>query len=182
MSRTGPFLAACLAAAAPPAGAAVSFQAAPTHPVADGGLLRAPVVGDLNRDGRNDIAVIADGVRIMLGLGDGRLAEGASLPAEDRPADLALADFNGDTILDIAVANSRSSSNVTVALGDGDATFTLASSVPVGTYPVSVVTGDGNGDGKHDLATANAYDGDGKPGLVVSNYNFTIMLVRNTSP
>jgi hypothetical protein len=63
-------------------------------------------------------------------------------------------DFNGDGMLDLAVANPGSN-NVSVLLGHGDGTFQAARNFAVGTAPVSLAVGDFNGDGLPDLAVAN---------------------------
>src|SRR5271169_6406926 len=70
------------------------------------------------------------------------------------PWSVVSADFNGDGILDLAVANF-SDSTVTVLLGNGDGTFTTKSTPGVGAPPIAAVVGDFNGDGMPDLATAN---------------------------
>lgn len=66
------------------------------------------------------------------------------------------ADFNNDTILDLAVANSGSN-NVSIQLGNGDGLFHAASpaTVTVSTSPRSITGGDFNGDSNIDLAVAN---------------------------
>jgi FG-GAP-like repeat/Bacterial Ig-like domain (group 3)/FG-GAP repeat len=72
------------------------------------------------------------------------------------PSSVAVADFNGDGIPDLAVANSNSSS-LTILLGNGDGTFTATASGPqTGSGPSSLAVGDYNSDGKIDLAVANA--------------------------
>ena len=81
----------------------------------------------------------------------------------------AVADFNGDGILDVATANTAPdqdqtvySNTVTISLGNGDGTFrTLGIGPTTGHRPESVVVGDFNGDGKPDLAIANS---DGRHG------------------
>ena len=72
------------------------------------------------------------------------------------PRSVATADFNGDSRLDLAVANSQSD-NVTILLGNGLGGFSPATGSPVavGNSPLSVAVGDFNRDGRPDLATVN---------------------------
>ncbi len=74
-------------------------------------------------------------------------------PAGTQPAAVAVGDFNGDGVPDLAVANSANS--VSVLLGNGDGNFQAPLIFPVGIGPQSVVVGDFNGDGFQDLAVAN---------------------------
>ena len=80
-----------------------------------------------------------------------------SNPATDvRPISIAVGDFNGDGILDLATANNGGST-VTILLGNGNGTFTANGTVPLtGTIPYSIAAGDFDGDGKLDLAVADA--------------------------
>ena len=72
------------------------------------------------------------------------------------PYRIATGDFNGDGILDLAVANSASST-ATILLGKGDGTFKASAVSPqTGSYPLSIAVGDFNGDGAADLAVANS--------------------------
>ena len=75
-------------------------------------------------------------------------------PAGENPQAIVTADFNGDTRLDLAIAN-HGSSNVSVLLGNADGTFRAAQDSPTGAGPTSIAVGDFNSDGKVDLATAN---------------------------
>ena len=73
------------------------------------------------------------------------------------PEGVAIGDFNGDGILDMAVANSGDST-ISVYLGNGTGGFAAATGSPitVGTNPYAIAVGDFNGDGKLDLAVANS--------------------------
>jgi hypothetical protein len=68
---------------------------------------------------------------------------------------VAVGDFNGDGIPDLAVAFVRS--GVSILLGNGNSGFSAAPGSPpaTGSYPVFVAVGDFNGDGIEDLAIAN---------------------------
>jgi subtilase family serine protease len=71
------------------------------------------------------------------------------------PSSIAVGDFNGDGIPDLAVANSYNNT-LTILLGNGDGTFTASASQPqTGNYPLAIAVGDFNGDGKADLAVTN---------------------------
>jgi hypothetical protein len=80
-----------------------------------------------------------------------------SYAAGASPLAVALADFNNDTRLDLAVVNHVGNS-VSVLLGKPDGTFGPAVNASTGAGPVSLAVGDFNGDGKLDIATANNTD------------------------
>jgi hypothetical protein len=121
----------------------------------------AIAVGDFNGDGIPDLAVaneVSDAVTVLLGDGDGTFTATALIPrvggvASEIGVGIAVADFNGDGILDLAAATSD---GMTVLLGNGDGTFTAAPVSPAsGSSPRSVAVGDFNGDGIPDLAIYN---------------------------
>src|SRR5262249_35870405 len=76
------------------------------------------------------------------------------------PADVKVADFNGDAIPDLAVA-AYGSPGVSVLLGNADGTFQPARSAPAG-HSVSIAVGDFDQDGTLDLASLT---GDYSPGV-----------------
>ena len=73
------------------------------------------------------------------------------------PAAVVAADFDGDGVLDLAVANNGGST-ISLLRGNGDGTFQPAVDSATGTGPLSVAVGDFDGNGKLDLATANSSD------------------------
>lgn len=124
----------------------------------------AIAVADFNGDGIPDLAVanFNDGsgstgsVTVFLGVGNSTFTTVSNSPAAGSgPAAIAVGDFNGDGIPDLAVAN-EDSSTITVLLGNGDGTFTAASSSPTtGGEPDAIAVADFNGDGIQDIAEAN---------------------------
>jgi hypothetical protein len=71
--------------------------------------------------------------------------------------DVVAADFNNDTVPDLAVVNTDNST-VSVLLGNGDGTFDAPRTSATGSYPLSLAVGDLDGDGNLDVATANSND------------------------
>jgi hypothetical protein len=79
------------------------------------------------------------------------------------PSAIAIADFNHDGKLDLAVSNDGSSGSpgntVSLLLGKGDGTFKAKHDYKVGFQPFDLTAADFNHDGNIDLATANFADG-----------------------
>lgn len=136
------------------------FQSAPNSKisVAEGPFF--VTAGDLNGDGKLDLAASHDDsslVTILLGDGRGNFAPAASSPLNMRQQGawgIVLRDVNGDRRTDLAAATRDS---VSVFLGDGRGGFTPATGSPfssgAGTWRLAV--GDINKDGKPDIATTN---------------------------
>jgi len=120
------------------------------------------VAADLNADGILDLVVANDGsgrVSVLLGNGSGGHGNGTfatqvTYTTGTNPFAIAVADFNADSVPDLAVAN-YGSNNVTISLGNGNGTFAAAVGYSVGTQPRFVASGDFNADGIVDLAVAN---------------------------
>jgi len=137
-------------------------------PFYSGGFSASAAVGDFNGDGKLDTALVSggsaalggSGVTVSLGNGDGTftLASGSPISLGTYLSAIAIADFNGDGKLDLAVTDS-SGNAVIILLGNGDGTFGTPTTIPVGNGPEAIVAGDFNNDGKLDLATANYGDG-----------------------
>ena len=124
--------------------------------------MNALVLGDLNRDGKPDMAVakVSDAVAVRMGNGDGTFGAQTeyAVSAGSYPVGIANGDFNRDGKLDLVVANygDFGTNHVSILIGNGDGTFAAAVNYGVGTAPAwSVAVADLNGDGKPDLAVAN---------------------------
>src|SRR4051795_3705000 len=148
------------------------FIEANNSPVAMAGGPIYVATGDFNADGLADLAtanISPAGGGILVGIGNGQFATAPASPIPDGsntfPQGLAIGDLNGDTRLDIAVAN-HTSSTVNVLLGSGGngavgflpavgSPFPTANGPTAGNGPANIAIGDVNGDGKPDLATAN---------------------------
>ena len=149
------------------------------------------VVADLDGDGRKDLIVYSgpafsvQSLTVFLGLGNGgfRVSGKITLPASASSRNLAgadpiaLADFDGNGLPDIAlngsgISNGIAVDKVSVWLNQGGGTFGTPVTFPTGTNPGSsaslIVVGDFNNDGNPDIASASSLGrmavifGDGK--------------------
>ena len=124
-----------------------------------GGNDSMPLVGDLNNDKKLDF--IWEGI-VFLGNGDGTFKQlPLTIPAGIGV--IAIADLNGDGILDVVSGKDGPSNGSAVYAGNGDGTFqatpfytvplpTFTSGSAIGyTYQYSISVGDVNGDGNPDL-------------------------------
>ena len=119
-------------------------------------------VGDLNGDGKADIAAASNAVStasVLLGNGDGTFQACTQWPTGEGPWSIAIADFNGDGAPDLATANQFDDS-VTILLGTGNGNFEPQVTFPAGQEPWFVAAGDFNNDGYADLAVANFFSND----------------------
>jgi len=138
---------------------------------------RFVAVGDFNRDGKPDLAVVngtspsaGANVAILLGNGDGTFQPAVTYPAGSDPVWVAVGDFNGDGKPDLAVANTHTNT-VSLLIGNGDGTFGAPMSIAAGASPASVVAADFNEDGKLDLAVANLNNPSGCVSILLGTGN-----------
>jgi hypothetical protein len=130
-----------------------------THSFISTGLQQLNVlVGDFNKDGKQDIAGVHEGgnntLSIRMGNGNGTFSGTTEYPVGSHPFNGAITDFNGDGNQDICICNSGAD-HVSILLGDGAGGFITNPVVSVGNTPISIAVGDFNGDGKQDFITSN---------------------------
>jgi hypothetical protein len=135
-------------------------------------------VGDFNRDGNPDLAVVNHGshtVSIFLGNGDGTFQLPQSFSAGRGPMAVTVGDFNHDGNQDLAVVDG-SSNSVLILLGKGDGTFEPPQTLQVGQGPTAIIVGDFNHDGNPDLAVAE--QGSNTVSILLGNGNGTFQAAR----
>src|SRR5713226_6157905 len=126
------------------------------------GIPSALVAGDFDGDGTLDLAVATIAgdrpsggcITVLSGEGNGSFVQTFDIPVNGRPTSLVTGDFNGDGILDLAVATAedRPSGGCIVVLQglgsqEGTGGFQEAFDIHVNGRPTSLVAGDFNGDG-----------------------------------
>jgi len=149
-----------LAATAPPR---LSFAIAGVPSAPNGfdgyGDAEALAAGDLNGDGRLDLALGSTqdrAVWLALGTPGGGLAiQRKEYPLDGGPSAIAAGDLNGDGSADLVVARSVAQT-VGVLFNDGHGHFTPHVDYATAASPVSVALADLNGDRRLDVTTADA--------------------------
>jgi hypothetical protein len=112
----------------------------------------AIVLGDFDRDGKLDVALSDEYLKILKGNGDGTFkAPPFNFDLNNTSPDLKTADFNGDGKLDLVSAGVFTSQALQIVLGSGDGSFQNAGDQVSGSSSISVVVADLNGDTRPDL-------------------------------
>ena len=146
-----------------PGAATSSFTA--SRDFATGVAPQSVAVGDLNRDGKLDVAVAnrnSETVSVLLNATTPGSVIANFAPKQDfegaSPFSVALGDLNGDGRLDLVVGNVAATVSVllnTTPSGVANVSFATKKDFAIGDQPLSVAVGDLNGDGKVDLAVVD---------------------------
>ena len=139
-----------------------TFTTTTTTPIAVGNSPQNVVVGDFNKDGHLDFATANfddDSITLLQGDGSGKnfVSSTINLPAGSGPYGIAVADFNGDGNLDLAVTEQKAAT-LAVLNGKGNGTFAAPAVFATGNTPGIIATGDFNNDGATDIAVTNFND------------------------
>jgi hypothetical protein len=147
-----------------------SFQSPQPYGAGDNPYFLA--VADVNNDTHADIVAANRGCRfgpdpcissndisILLGNGDGTFQAEQRFIVGDGPFSVALADLNGDNLIDIVTANEISN-DISVLFGLGGGTFNPQQVYPVGEGPDSLAIADFNVDANLDIIVVNSNTND----------------------
>jgi hypothetical protein len=124
----------------------------------------ALAVGDFNRDGKLDLAVLhAGSVTILFGKGNGSFGRRRSFAVPKDAISMAVADLNRDGRPDLVIgsyAGSDQPVTITVLLGNGNGTFEMGRHYSLGKATgaawdvIPLAIADVNGDGRPDVVTS----------------------------
>jgi hypothetical protein len=127
---------------------------------------------DLDGDTKQDLIVVgvdADAILVLMGNGNGTFQGPVSYATlGNEPQKLDLADFNGDSKMDVVTVNANIPSSYSVFRGVGNGTFLAAANTPSRNQSWAPIVGD--------------FDADGKPDLAITNNNFDLVDVFLNSP
>ncbi|WP_223300941.1 FG-GAP-like repeat-containing protein [Oscillatoria nigro-viridis] len=142
-------------------------------------------VGDLNKDGKNDIVTANDSsnnISVLLGNSSGSFSR-TDITLNYRPETVSLNDLDKDGNLDIISASrydtNYSTGGMSVLLGNGNGTFAAENNYMAGSRPGGVAVGDINKDGRNDIVTASSGSGESVASVLLGNSNGSFAVATN---
>jgi hypothetical protein len=146
------------------------FYEPPGSPFACGDNPFGIAPGDINADGKPDLAIInspgsmgegkgKNGLTILLGDGTGKFTtmKGSPFEAGKIPNRIAIGDVSGDGVNDI-VTSDNDSDKIYLFLMSKNGTVLSSSPITVGNHPKGVAIADLDGDGKCEIVVCNQLD------------------------
>jgi hypothetical protein len=148
------------------------FNEAVGSPFAAGDKPFGIAIGDVNADGKPDLAIInspismadatgRNGLTVLLGEGTGKFTtmKGSPYEAGKNPNRIAIGDINSDGVNDIVTADNNSN-KIYLFLMDRNGRVSSSKAITVGNHPKGVAIADFNGDRKGDIVVCNQLDND----------------------
>ena len=149
---------------------------------ATGGNPSSVAIGDLDGDGKPDLAVVNNAsntisvirnISASVSITAGSFATNVDFATGTNPSSIAIGDLDGDGKPDLAVVNTRSNTvsvfrNISTGGSITSGSFATKADFATGNGPQSIAIGDLDGDGKPDLA-------------VVNTRSNTVSIIRNIS-
>ncbi len=146
------------------------FSEPASSPFACGDAPFGLAIGDLNADGKPDLAIInspgsmaegkgKNGLTILLGNGTGKftMMKGSPFPAGKIPNRIAIGDINGDKVNDVVISDNDGD-KIYIYLMTKFNTLSSQFTITVGNHPKGIAIVDLNGDGKDDIIVCNQLD------------------------
>ncbi len=159
-------------------------------------------LGDIDGDGKSDIVVVNNGSNTITvfrnisssgSLTSGSFSAGVSFATGSSPIGLAIGDVDGDGKLDVATANSGTTTVSVLRNTSTPGTISFSANVDISigaSAPTNVIIGDVDGDGKPELITCNFSSNNisvlqnvSVPGVINgSSFNSAVNFTAGTNP